>query len=307
MAIVLEPQPGLATAIEPRRVIAPAADSLFAKRALRFEQLAEGHALGDWLRFLSRLCQAQHAAIRDIGIVALPSAATIARAREFGMPPMPAQSWARGPAWRAVLRRLTEELADAAPASSRSSLRLLAQLDHDRLERLADRVLATELYGADAALLPFVAAALEVYWTAMAERVGADIVPLDIAGNCPSCGFLPVTSIVRSGAGIANLRYLHCALCNTEWNLVRVTCAACERNARIAYRHIEGSDLKNAPAVRAETCDDCKSYLKIIYQEKAPDADPVADDLATLALDMLVDEAGYARAGPNLLFVPGDA
>ena len=34
--------------------------------------------------------------------------------------------------------------------------------------------------------------------------------------------------------------------------------------------------------------------------------DPVADDLATLALDMLVDEAGYLRSGPNPLFVPGE-
>ena len=31
--------------------------------------------------------------------------------------------------------------------------------------------------------------------------------------------------------------------------------------------------------------------------------DPVADDLATLALDMLVDEAGYVRSGPNLLLI----
>jgi FdhE protein len=56
--------------------------------------------------------------------------------------------------------------------------------------------------------------------------------------------------------------------------------------------------------VRAETCDSCKSYLKIVYHEKGG-FDPVADDLATLALDILVDEAGYSRAGPNLLFVPG--
>jgi FdhE protein len=47
------------------------------------------------------------------------------------------------------------------------------------------------------------------------------------------------------------------------------------------------------------------SYLKILYQDKALDGDPVADDLATLALDILVDEAGYSRAGPNLLLVPG--
>ena len=47
----------------------------------------------------------------------------------------------------------------------------------------------------------------------------------------------------------------------------------------------------------------CHSYLKIVYQEKGG-VNPVADDLTTLALDILVNEAGYARAGPNLL-VPG--
>ena len=67
---------------------------------------------------------------------------------------------------------------------------------------------------------------------------------------------------------------------------------------------VEGNHYFPADAVRAETCDACKSYLKIVYQEKGP-VDPVADDLATLTLDILVDEAGYARSGPNLLLVPG--
>ena len=40
---------------------------------------------------------------------------------------------------------------------------------------------------------------------------------------------------------------------------------------------------------------------KIAYQDKDPRVDPVADDLATLALDLLVDEAGFGRSGPNLL------
>jgi FdhE protein len=39
---------------------------------------------------------------------------------------------------------------------------------------------------------------------------------------------------------------------------------------------------------------------------KDPQADPVADDLATLTLDMLMAEREYLRSGPNLLFVPGE-
>jgi FdhE protein len=106
-----------------------------------------------------------------------------------------------------------------------------------------------------------------------------------------------VASVVRLGVEINNLRYLHCSLCNTEWNVPRAVCTSCGTDKDVALHELEGV---NSP-VRAETCEACKSYLKIVYQEKDPHVDPVADDLATLALDLLVDEAGYQRAGPNLL------
>ncbi len=171
------------------------------------------------------------------------------------------------------------------------------------METLADRVLRVELEGEGAEYLPFVAAALQVHSTALAARLDRKaIAPRDVTGTCPCCGFLPVAGIVRTDGQPTRLRYLHCALCNTEWHLPRVTCAACRDSNRIAYFHIEGSD----ESVRAETCDVCRSYLKIVYREKSPQADPVADDLATLALDLLVEEAGYDRLGPNLLFVPYD-
>jgi len=80
-----------------------------------------------------------------------------------------------------------------------------------------------------------------------------------------------------------------------------VTCPTCRDGGNIAYRCIETQD----GSVRAETCDDCNYYLKIIYREKSPQADPVADDLATLTLDLLVEESGYHRMSPNLLFVYG--
>lgn len=298
------------SASEPPAVIAPAA-GLFARRASRFDQLAEGHALGDWLRYLGELSRAQQAALDDFPSIALPDAIHRARAREHRMPPLPAQSWPREPAWRAALTRIVTPLLPLAPGVARADLERLLALPADAQEALAERVLRTELYGEDAALLPYVGAALQVLWTAAAGRLGSDggLPALDVPGVCPCCGFLPVASVVR-GAGdgdhaVANLRYLHCALCNTEWNLVRVKCAACDANEGITYRELEGEAVRQPGAVRAETCESCKSYLKIVYTEKGP-VDPVADDLATLALDILVDEADYARAGPNLLLVPGN-
>ncbi len=290
---------------EPPHVIVPESAAIFAGRALRFEQLAEGHSLGDWLRFLAAITRAQHEALQRLPALPLPDAGQLARARAHGMPPLPAQSWPRDPAWHGSLRQIAAAIAREAPEAARQDLARLAGFDAERIEALAERVLHTELYGEDVALLPYVAAALQVLWTAGAARLGvADIAPLDVPGVCPCCGFLPVASVVRGAGEVGNLRYLHCALCNTEWNLVRVKCSSCGGTEGISYRHLEAEGLRTPGAVRAETCDTCRSYLKIVYSEKDA-VDPVADDLATLALDILVDEAGYARSGPNLLLVPG--
>ena len=290
---------------EPPHVIAPDAATIFTTRAERFEKLAVGHSLGDWLRFLAAITRAQHDALQALPPPALPDAAQLALAREHRMPPLPAQSWPRDPAWREALRHIAAAVSAVAPEAARKDLARLSTMDAERIEALAERVLHTELYGEDAALLPYVSAALQVLWTAGAARLGvSEISALDVPGVCPCCGFLPVASVVRGGGEVANLRYLHCALCNTEWNLVRVKCTACDATEGVSYRHLEAEGAKGTDAVRAETCDSCKSYLKIVYQEKGP-VDPVADDLATLALDILVDEAGYARSGPNLLLVPG--
>ncbi|MBI3524119.1 MAG: formate dehydrogenase accessory protein FdhE [Betaproteobacteria bacterium] len=310
MSTVMQYHSPIPSTGEPPRVIAPVRATIFSGRARRFNALAEGHALGDWLRLLGRLTLAQHQALQDLQALPLPDATALERARYHGMPPVPAQHWSRDPAWRAALRGIIAALktADVPDAVRQSCIRLDAATDA-QIEALAERVLRTELYGEDAALLPFVAAALQVYWAALAAALGAENIPaLGVSGVCPCCGSLPVASMVRFTAEVSNLRYLHCSLCSTEWNLVRVKCAACDATGKISYRQIEGSEgsgLMNAEAMRAETCDNCMSYLKILYQEKAPEGDPVADDLATLALDMLVDAAGYSRAGPNLLFVPG--
>jgi FdhE protein len=53
--------------------------------------------------------------------------------------------------------------------------------------------------------------------------------------------------------------------------------------------------------VRAESCDSCKTYRKICYQEQDREVEPVADDLASLALDLLMTDAGFHRGSGNPL------
>ena len=288
---------------DPPRLIAPSR-TLFADRARRFATLAHEHSLGDWLRLLGRLTQAQHAALQDLPAPRLPDSEALEQARTHGMPPVLAPHWQREAIWRAALAQIAAALAADAPPAVQEHCRQLQSASVETLEVIADRVVRNEAAGKNAALQPYVAAALQVYWTALAAELGAARMPrLEVPGICPCCGSLPVASIVRTAPEVDKLRYLHCSLCNTEWHLVRVKCAACDATGKVSYRRIDAPEL--ADAMRAEVCDDCQSYLKILYQNKALEGDPVADDLATLALDVLVDEAGYARAGPNLLFVEG--
>lgn len=278
----------------------PNPGSIFADRAERFAALANGHSLGDWLLFLGKLSQAQHEILKGLPALPLPDAASLEQARTHGMPPLNASSLARPAAWRFALQQLAARLENDAPEGGKMALKVLFSTSDADLEKLADMLLAGEPDNEHATQLSFVAAALQIVFTALASQLDASqLQPLDVHGVCPCCGSLPVASVVRLGAAINNLRYLHCSLCNTEWNVPRATCTACDTDKGVALHEVEGSN----GAVRAETCDACKSYLKIVYQEKDPRVDPVADDLATLALDMLVDEAGYERSGPNLLLI----
>jgi FdhE protein len=283
-------------------ILLPVTTTLFADRADRFASLASGHALADWLNFLGALSRAQHDALKALPALPLPDAAALDQARQHGMPPLDLAK--RPAAWRDSLRQIARSAQDAAPATIQADLAKLIAADDDALEKLADALMQGAITPSDALHIPFVAAALQVVFTDQASRIDASqINKFEQHNICPCCGSPAVASIVRLGAAINNLRYLHCSVCNTEWNVPRAVCTSCGTDKDVAQQEIDGKQ----GAARAETCDGCKSYLKIVYQEKDPRVDPVADDLASLALDLLVDEAGYERAGPNLFLIHAPA
>ena len=288
------------------RVVLPAGGQLFAERAARFDQLAAGHAIGDYLRLMARIARAQAHVVGARAAAAI-DAARLEQSRQYGMPPLSAPAHARAPAWRDDLRDLVASLRAGAGGRLAGTLDALAALGEAEIEACADRVLGGTTLDVDAAFVPFVGAALQVYFTRLAASLAAaDVEHCDVATVCPVCATRPVASVIRIGSR-QNLRYLHCALCATEWNLVRVQCTSCESDKGVHYLSLEGETrAATDAAVKAEACDECKSYLKIMNQDKDTQVDPYADDLATLALDVLVDEQGFARTGPNLLFHPGD-
>ena len=284
-------------------ILLPERSTIFAARAERLNLLANGHSLADWLRFIGQLTQAQHDVLQTLGDLPLPEASSREQAQQHGMPPLNATAQERPTRWHEILKNLIDALVPQAPASAAAQLQALRSAPTERLEKMADAILGGTPDPADLPDLPFIAAALQVLWTAWAGRLEIGTLTLhDTPEVCPCCGSLPVASMVRISSAVNNLRYLHCSLCNSEWNIPRSTCTSCRTDKDVSYQQIEGSN----GAVRAECCDDCQSYLKIMVQEKDFGVDPVADDLATLGLDMLVDEAGYSRIGPNL-FLLGSA
>lgn len=273
---------------------------VFRDRAGRLRKLAQDHATREFLLFMADLCDAQQAALDAFPAAVLPTGEELLRCREHGMPPLSVQSWPRDSAWQDALGQIAARVQDHAPHAARDALARLSQMDSRALEALADGILAGDYQGMDLGAAPFAAAALQVYWTHMATAMGTRVLGRNAISNlCPACASAPVASVVRIGGAEQGLRYLSCSLCATQWHMVRVKCSNCESTKGIAYYSIAGTP----GAVKAESCDECGSYLKIAYMDKDPHVDPVADDLATLALDLMMDETGKSRSGPNLFLM----
>ena len=306
-------QPGEIGQHEPfPNVVLPNDPQLFANRARRFDQLARNSALAPLLTALAHVARAQQKAYEANPAVVIADQALEA-SREHGMPALSYQA-ERDPAWLKDLAVLADELSACGEAVLQDAAAKLKALDDTGREAIADAVFGGGIAGDDAethALLsPLVGAALQVFWTRQAASMKTDDVGLiGTSTVCPCCGSRPTASVIEMAPNQHSLRYLHCSLCSTQWHMVRVTCTACESTKDVAYYSLNGKDADGPSTkiafARAEACDACHSYLKVFSREKEPMMDVLADDLATLTLDMLVDEAGYLRSGPNLLFSPG--
>ncbi|HEV7386681.1 MAG TPA: formate dehydrogenase accessory protein FdhE, partial [Phenylobacterium sp.] len=186
----------------------------------------------------------------------------------------------------------------AIPAEARTVMQTLRRRDVAEVEKLADDFLSGGVAPAEMGAALYVAAALQVYFTCLAGRLcAADLRLLPERGLCPCCGSSPVSGVVTAPGA----RYLHCSLCSTAWNHVRAVCITCGKSRAVSLMGIEGG----SGAVKAEACGDCRSYAKMLYQAHDMAVDPVADDLATLGLDVLVAEAGWSRHAPNPLLLMG--
>ncbi|MEG2880492.1 MAG: formate dehydrogenase accessory protein FdhE [Comamonas sp.] len=283
------------------RIRLPETGSLFAERAARLRQLAVGNPIADYILFVAQIVDAQHQALTQLPTPELPAAA-IALAQQHSMPLLPAADHL-DPAWNQVLDAMLTRLegGDGLPAPLQPLIGALREMPLAEREAVARRLLQKEVAARDVGMAPFVMAALQVVFTQRAAHLSVGDVPYtEPASICPVCASEPVASVLRIGGKANGHRYLHCGTCCTEWHMVRVKCSHCESTKGIQYQGVEGL----GEVVTAETCTECGSYRKVVNQEKDPLAEPLADDLASLMLDLLMSETPFKRASTNpLLYV----
>jgi FdhE protein len=274
----------------------PDPSALFARRATRLQELADGHDLKPYLQFLARLANVQHRVQAGLQPVDPPADDARARAREFGMPPLDRNCFAIDPTLEATLDRLLPLLsAIDMPETARHALARVQSADAAMREAMVRAVLADAFPMEALAEHVFVASALQVHFARLAASLDASrLVPVG-DGVCPACGGPPVASLIVGWDGAHGARFCCCSLCSTLWNYVRIKCTLCASTEGIGYLAINGSP----GTVKAEICEPCHGYVKILHQHVDPALDPVADDVASLALDLLVRKDGYRRGAIN--------
>jgi FdhE protein len=270
--------------------------AMFARRAARLKVLASNHQLGSYLLFLANLCEAQHRIQDGLPAAELPPPGAIERAREFRMPPLDRMRFAPDKAMDATWERLLALAAAVAmPDSARIALDRVRTADTVAKATMLGAVLSNAIPSEELAEHAFAAAALQVHFARLAAQLDAKALVAVGEGACPVCGGAPVSSMVVGWPGAQDTRFCVCSLCGTLWNQPRVKCTLCGSTKGISYQEIAGGPA----TVKAETCESCGSYLKIMHQRIDAAIDPVADDVATLALDLLVRESGYRRGAVN--------
>jgi FdhE protein len=281
------------------RIRRPDPERTFVRRSQRLRALSDNHSIAGYLSLMAELADAQHAVAQTLRLDE--------RALEFVASELPLDRQASLDylPWRAVLTDLCSDLLEAAelPAAARSVVERLRAAGREQdaawLTQQAGALLAFDRAAIDPATAPFVMAALQACWAHVAaERIPPVLDEVEQRTLCPICASRALVSVIAIDSDAPGYRFLHCSLCSTEWHYVRAQCCQCGLGRRISYKNVEGA----APSVRAECCDECSTYCKMIYPEHDPNVEPVADDLATLALDLLLAGAGYSRTSINPLY-----
>lgn len=272
-------------------------EQLFRTRAERLRFLAQSSDLASYLEFLAGLTdiQATLAGQQPAPLAVAPD--QLARAGQAGLPLIDRANLVEDESLHACLHALCKAAESLSmPESARQALDAVRDATAEDKRWLLANVLADTIPEDSVAPHLFVAAAAQVHLAGLAASLPLDALKPVATGVCPACGGRPVTSSVIGLRDIENVRYATCSCCAVQWNEVRIKCLCCGSTAGISYR---SADDENA-TVKAEVCAECKRWVKVLYQVRNASLEPVADDVGSMGLDILMkNETTFQRGGFN--------
>ena len=144
----------------------------------------------------------------------------------------------------------------------------------------------------DLALQPFL-------WEATAQLAAAADIDAWDRGYCPVCAAWPALAEL---VGPEKRRVLRCVRCGSAWSWLVLLCPYCGNDD---HRTL-GSIQETGSSQRIDVCERCHGYVKATPSYAPASAVRlVAEDVATLDLDIAAAERGYRRPGDVDVTVAG--
>lgn len=271
-------------------VFYPSAKTLYTHRVERLQALAQKSPFSDYLNFCLQIALQQANLVKQQPVELHQSIPL-----NNDNPPLSLKNLPLSNVWQKYLNQLLQAISDTTPQIT-LVIESLLKNSAEQLQQKALYLLNGKLNKVEGNESIFIWSALSLYYCQLASQIKGKAVAenTDNSWLCPVCNSMPVASVIQIG-GNNGLRYLHCSLCESEWYVPRVKCTSCDD-----LQHIEYFSLDNTlAAIKTECCHACQSYLKIFDQDKDPHLEVIADDIASLILDIKTEEEGFAKSGIN--------
>lgn len=206
-----------------------------------------------------------------------------------------------------LLKDFSKDISPQLPQQSKAALNTLVALDSPALLELTQKVFNGLASDEPADETLWLNAVLQILFTKAAMPLHEDIIETDsMTGFCPACGTDAVSAVILNKSDSEGLRYMHCPTCNSRWHVIRTQCSFCSHTGQLLQYSLPDTDVPVLSGAVAEGCQSCGNYRKTFLLSKQHLADPIADDLASLALDIKMTEEGeFTRGGANPFLMNG--
>jgi FdhE protein len=234
----------------PPPVLPPDRSQVFRRRARRrFDRLAAGSTIADFLSFMAAI-----AAVQSAALASLPASVAPETPLSYSTSPFDRRNWRSDGSWRNTLTMICNR-AGCAVADRPNSCRALrlARLDAEGLNRLAEADLFLEIGEAERAAGCLAFAPLQVHWTRLAGLIDAtDFQTIDQPGACPVCGSPPVASLVHCRRQACAFWYARFARRSGTWCVSNAPAAPLLRASPTLRSKAQAGWSRQRPATNAE-------------------------------------------------------